>query len=139
MNRFIEIMEIVGSVIGSLLTIMTFIGIISKKPKEWFRKLIRDESAAGNQDLEAKLTVAKQGLEEKLSDIQAHLKESDATDLVIIRDRITHIYMKYKDAKKIPHYEKENVIYLYEQYKELKGNSYVKQIITEMKTWDEII
>jgi hypothetical protein len=59
MNRFIEIMEIVGSVIGSLLTIMTFIGIISKKPKEWFRKLIRDESAAGNRDLEAKLTVAK--------------------------------------------------------------------------------
>jgi hypothetical protein len=51
MNRFIEIMEIVGSVIGSLLTIMTFIGIISKKPKEWFRRLIREESIAANQSL----------------------------------------------------------------------------------------
>lgn len=42
------IIEIVGGVIGSLLTIITFIGVISKKPREMFRKAIRDESASAN-------------------------------------------------------------------------------------------
>lgn len=128
MNRFIEIMEIVGSVIGSLLTIMTFIGIISKKPKEWFRRLIREESIAANQSLATQLT-----------EIQNHLKESDETDQTILRNNITHIYFKYKKDKQIPHFEKENVLYLAEQYNKLNGNSYVKQIVEEIKTWDEIV
>ena len=127
MNRFIEIMEIVGSVIGSLLTIMTFIGIISKKPKEWFRCLIREESIAANQSLATQLT-----------EIQNHLKESDETDQTLLRNNITHIYFKYKKDKQIPHFEKENVLYLAEQYNKLNGNSYVKQIVEEIKTWDEI-
>ena len=29
-NNFVEVMEIVGSIIGTILTIMTFVGIISK-------------------------------------------------------------------------------------------------------------
>lgn len=44
----LAIIEIVGGVLGSLLTIMTFIGIISKKPRDMFRKAIRDESASAN-------------------------------------------------------------------------------------------
>lgn len=126
-NNFVEIMEIVGSIIGTILTIMTFVGIISKKPKEWFRRLIREESIAANQ-----------GLATQLTEIQNHLKESDETDQTILRNNITHIYFKYKKDKQIPHFEKENVLYLAEQYDKLKGNSYVKQIVEEIKTWDEI-
>ena len=126
-NNFVEVMEVVGSIIGTLLTIMTFVGIISKKPKEWFRRLIREESIAANQ-----------GLVTQLTEIQNHLKESDETDQTILRNNITHIYFKYKKDKQIPHFEKENVLYLAEQYNKLNGNSYVKQIVEEIKTWDEI-
>lgn len=126
-NNFVEVMEIVGSIIGTILTIMTFVGIISKKPKEWFRRLIREESIAANQ-----------GLATQLTEIQNHLKESDETDQTILRNNITHIYFKYKKDKQIPHFEKENVLYLAEQYDKLNGNSYVKQIVEEIKTWDEI-
>ena len=127
MNNFVEVMEVIGSIIGTLLTIMTFVGIISKKPKEWFRRLIREESIAANQ-----------GLATQLTEIQNHLKESDETDQTILRNNITHIYFKYKKDKQIPHFEKENVLYLAEQYDKLNGNSYVKQIVKEIKTWDEI-
>lgn len=67
------------------------------------------------------------------------MKNTDETNLAILRNTITHIYFKYKDSKKIPHYEKENVLYLYENYEKLNGNSYVKDIITNIKTWEEII
>ena len=54
----------------------------------------------------------------------------------MIRNPLTHIYFKYKDAKKIPHYEKENVLHLFARY---NGNSYVHTIVDEMKSWEEII
>ena len=57
------------------------------------------------------------------------MKTAKANDLAIIRNTITHIYFKYKDEKKIPHYEKENVLSLYGRYEELGGNSYIKTII----------
>ena len=63
----------------------------------------------------------------------------DRTDLAILRNTLTHIYFKYKDSKKIPHYEKENVMYLFEQYSSLGGNSYVKQIVDEIREWEEIV
>lgn len=63
------IIEIVGGVLGSLLTIITFIGVISKKPREMFRKAIRDESANANQLLI-----------EKLDKIEKRMDQSDITD-----------------------------------------------------------
>lgn len=122
----LAIIEIIGGVLGSLLTIITFIGVISKKPREMFRKAIRDESASANQPLV-----------EKLDKIEKRMDQSDITDQTIIRDIITHIYVKYQDKKKIPHYEKENLLSLFEQYKKLKGNSYIKQLMEEIKGWEE--
>lgn len=122
----LAIIETIGAVLGVILTIITFIGVVAKKPKEWFRKAIRDESTAANQ-----------GIVVQLDKIEKRLDQSDVTDQALIRNTITHIYIKYKDQKKIPHYEKENILSLFEQYKKLKGNSYIKQIVNEMKTWEE--
>ena len=122
----LTIIETIGAVLGVILTIITFIGVVTKKPKEWFRKAIRDESTAANQ-----------GIVVQLDKIEKRLDQSDVTDQALIRNTITHIYIKYKDQKKIPHYEKENILSLFEQYKKLKGNSYIKQIVNEMKTWEE--
>lgn len=62
--------------------------------------------------------------------------EVEGTNDDMIRNTLTHIYFKYKNDKKIPHYEKENVLHLSARY---KGNSYVHTIIDEMKAWEEII
>lgn len=51
MASFLAIFETIGAVIGVILTIITFIGVISKKPREWFRGAIREESTAANQPL----------------------------------------------------------------------------------------
>ena len=122
----LAIVETIGAVLGVILTIITFIGVVTKRPKEWFKKAIRDESTAANQ-----------GIVVQLDKIEKRLDQSDVTDQALIRNTITHIYIKYKDQKKIPHYEKENILSLFEQYKKLKGNSYIKQIVNEIKTWEE--
>ena len=128
MTHFVEVMEIIGSIVGVILTLITFFGVITKKPKEWFKQMIRDESTAANQPVI-----------EKLDKLEQRMDNSDTTDLVVIRDRITHIYMKYCEKKQIPHYEKENLISLYERYQQLHGNHYIKMIVGEMKDWEETI
>ena len=125
---FFEIFKNVGSVVGILITLITFFGLISAKPKKAFKKMIREEAEAANESIE-----------EKLKDITKRLDEVDQNDLVLIRNTITHIYFKYKDDKKIPQYEKQNVLYLYERYEKLNGNSYVKEIVQTIKGWDEIV
>ena len=127
MGSFVEVMETIGSIVGVLLTLITFFGVVSKKPKDWFRKIIRDESTAANQPIV-----------EKLDKVEKRMEDADQTDLALIRNTITHIYMKYCEDKKIPHYEKENILYLYEQYTKLKGNSYIKEVVDTIKTWEEI-
>lgn len=51
----------------------------------------------------------------------------------LLRSSITKIYYKYTELGYIPRYEKENVIYLYEQYKAMDGNSYINSIIKEIE------
>lgn len=128
MEQFLTIFQSIGSVVGVILTLITFWGIISKKPKYAFRKLIREEATAANKEMKDEIDFLKKKINDK-----------DKTDLAILRNTLTHIYFKYKDVKKIPHYEKENVMYLFEQYSSLGGNSYVKQIVDEIKDWEEII
>lgn len=128
MEQFLTIFQSIGAVVGVILTLITFWGVISKKPKEFFRTAIREEATAANREMKNEVDGLKKKMESK-----------DKTDLAILRNTLTHIYFKYKDAKKIPHYEKENVMYLFEQYSSLGGNSYVKQIVDEIKDWEEII
>lgn len=128
MNSFLKAFQNIGSVVGIIITLITFFGIISKKPIAALRKVIKEEVESANTPVK-----------EKLEEIEDSLESAKSNDLAIIRNTITHIYFKYKDQKKIPHYEKENVLYLYERYKELQGNSYVKNIIQQIETWEEII
>ena len=64
---------------------------------------------------------------------------AEQNDLALLRNTITHLYFKYKVDKKIPHFEKENVMYLYARYEALGGNSYVKGIVREIESWEETI
>lgn len=50
----------------------------------------------------------------------------------LLRSNITSKYYVYKELGVIPHYEKENIDYMFQQYKEMGGNSYVEQIVSEI-------
>lgn len=50
----------------------------------------------------------------------------------LLRSNITSKYYVYNEMGSIPVYEKENIDYMYEQYKAMGGNSYVERIVKEI-------
>lgn len=51
----------------------------------------------------------------------------------LLRSAITSKYYVYTELGTIPTYEKENLTYMYEQYKRMGGNSYVTNIMVEIE------
>lgn len=123
--EIIELIKLIGGAAGAMTTILAFIGVISKKPRDWFKRTIREESKAANESLE-------QSIEKLLKDNE----DSKKRDLVSLRHSITTIYEEHKAQKKFPIHIKEDLFSLYEEYEKLGGNSYVHQIMEEMRTWD---
>lgn len=50
----------------------------------------------------------------------------------LLRSNITSKYHVYSQMGEIPYYEKENIDRMYEQYKNMGGNSYVDTIVKEI-------
>lgn len=50
----------------------------------------------------------------------------------LLRSNITSKYYVYNEIGNIPIYEKENIDYMFEQYKLMGGNSYVERIVKEI-------
>lgn len=57
------------------------------------------------------------------------------TDRCLLRNSITTIYFKYCKESEMPEYEYENLERLYNQYKNLGGNSFVDKIWNEVQKW----
>ena len=49
----------------------------------------------------------------------------------LLRSNITSKYYVYKKLGVVPRYEKENVNYMYTQYKNMGGNSYIDLIVVD--------
>lgn len=56
----------------------------------------------------------------------------------LLRNEIMKTYYKYKGGNKIPRYAKESVLKCYEAYVSLKGNSFVQDIVAEIREWEVI-
>ena len=56
----------------------------------------------------------------------------------LLRSKMLETYYRNKDTKTIRQYEKENFVLLYAAYKALKGNSFIDDINTEVKSWEII-
>lgn len=52
-----------------------------------------------------------------------------------LRSEMLRIYYKNVESKTIRQYEFENFVLLYEEYKALKGNSFVDKIYEDVKEW----
>ena len=53
-----------------------------------------------------------------------------------LRSDMLHIYYHNREAKTIRQYEYENFVFLYEAYKELKGNSFIDEIYEKIQKWE---
>lgn len=127
LQRLYEIFQNVGAIAGICVSIAGFLTLVLKAPKEKIGRLIRAQAEAANEQIR-----------EDLRNLQRSSEERDKVDLALLRHNITRIYFTYKEKKEIPHFEKENVLSLFEQYEKLGGNSYIKSIVVEMKSWEEL-
>lgn len=56
----------------------------------------------------------------------------------VLRSDMLRIYYNNLEKQELRQYEKENFIKLYEAYTALEGNSFIKDIHDEIKTWKVI-
>lgn len=55
-----------------------------------------------------------------------------------LRNDILDIYDRCKDSRKITRYQLQSIMYSYDRYKKLKGNSFVDEIIEKIKDFELI-
>ena len=73
-------------------------------------------------------------VDRKLEDFHSEWKDYN---IVMLRHDITSVYEHYKDAAAIPKVVYESTMNLYDKYQKLGGNSYVHEIVEEMKGWSK--
>lgn len=59
-------------------------------------------------------------------------------DIMMLRHSILLIYFTYNKKKEIPEAQYSSVLGLYDVYHSLGGNSFITDIITEMKEWRRV-
>lgn len=122
-------------IVESILTIIAALGgtagIIS------IIKAIKQPSRTKEEDLELmKQAIECSSLKEDIKKIQEKLVKNDEATICSLRNSITSIYEQYRESEILPSlHMKENLCKLYSKYIELGGNSYVKQIYSEMMNW----
>ena len=70
----------------------------------------------------------------KLKEYRNNDKTQSEALKCLLRSSITSKYYVYSELKAIPLYEKENLNYMYEQYKAMGGNSYISNIMVEINS-----
>jgi hypothetical protein len=53
-----------------------------------------------------------------------------------LRNDILDIYDRCKESGKITHYQLQSIMYSYDRYKKLKGNSFVDEIIVKVQNFE---
>ena len=73
-------------------------------------------------------------IDKKLEDFHSEWKDYN---IVMLRHDITSVYQHYKSSAAIPQGIYQSTMELYDKYQSLGGNSYVHEIVEEMKTWSK--
>ena len=68
----------------------------------------------------------------RLKDYKKRDKNQEEALKCLLRSNITSKYYVYSELKEIPCYEKENIDMMFEEYKNMNGNSYVETIVKEI-------
>ena len=116
--------------IGWVTVIIGAIMAISKTMRGKVIGMIRSNSGSDVIDKDIKEIKA------AINELRENDKNTNESNRALLRNAITRIYYDNAESKSLSHYDKENLLMLYEAYKTLKGNSYVETIVEdEMKFW----
>ena len=73
--------------------------------------------------------------EKRLIDIQKSIDLLNVSQLDMLRYNMNRIYYKYRPYKRILDADKKAFIKLYNDYKEMKGNTWIDALYAELKEW----
>ncbi len=73
--------------------------------------------------------------EQRLIDIQKSIDLLNVSQLDMLRYNMNRIYYKYRPYQKILDADKKAFIKLYNDYKEMKGNTWIDALYAELKEW----
>ena len=68
----------------------------------------------------------------KIKEYKKKDSQQEKALMCLLRSNITSKYYVYSELGNIPYYEKENIDRMFEQYKNMGGNSYVDTIVREI-------
>lgn len=131
--NFGEIVKIIAQYIGYIASIGGAVLMCSKKSRACVKKLIKHD--AGTEEIKASI----ESLRTDFNEAKSLLSDLRAANRDTLRNDITRIYYEGVETKTIKAYKKESLLKMYDDYKRLEGNSYVKTIVEdEMKNWKVI-
>lgn len=116
--EFLSIIGAIGTIISIILGITTLCGVFFNKART--NRQVAEAAKKANEDL---------------------VLSQRETDKCLLRHAITDLYYRilYRcrndDIITIYQHEFEDIMHMYAQYEALNGNSYVKQIVSKVKTW----
>ena len=113
-------------IIAAIPCIFTFLGI---------RAQIKADLKKSRQQLDEQ---SDKNQKEILAAITEHNKQQDESLKCLLRTEILHAYFKHKDHhnETLTQWESENLHKLYESYQALDGNSFVKDVVDRMNSWE---
>lgn len=126
-----------SSMIGAVTAIAAAILGVSKKARGFVRNLVRKDASADEIRLELNgINTELISMREAIGRIEEENGRQRDAHLAELRNSITGIYYKHLEDKRLAAYEKEDMLKMYDVYKDWKGNSYVHAIVKEMTNWD---
>ena len=129
----LEVIKTIGGALGTLLTVSAVVTLLVKPVREKFTKWVRKTS--DSDDITDKIDNLT-GLVEKSikqnEELQTEMhKQSDALQ-ASLRNSILNLYYKCMARESITLFERQNLLQLYENYQNLKGNSFIHDCVEQL-------
>lgn len=129
----LTILEAIGGGAAALITIITLLNLIIKKPKAMLRKEIQDEITENNKQITEKMDESNTKVLEALEQIERKQDTSKQASLAALRHEITEIYDTYCPLGYLPTNIKKDLMSLYDAYSHCGGNSFITELYLELK------
>lgn len=123
-EQIIHFLEVVAGMIAS-------IGVISNFIFKKYKKHMHDDVTESLVPIYKEIEKINQNYNKNRHSYEEGMK-------CLLRNDILNIYLKCKNEKRITIQEKQSINKCYELYHEMKGNSFVKDIVEEMNTYEVI-
>ena len=126
-----------SSMIGAITAIAGAILGFSKKARAALQNMIRKN--ADTDDTRQDIDALKTAVEDMIALQKSTVENQQLALQAILRHEITDLYYKHLENKRLAAYEKEDLLKLAKAYEKNGGNSYVQEIVKEMKQWDLLV